>query len=242
MDADVCGQCHARGKSKDDQYFFPVGYQPGKKLEEYFNFSKPDYIQNSSKWWGNGRERKRHQEYFAWQQGGHANSLKSLQEGYDGRYGEVADDCLRCHEGNAALQGKASEVTLEEAEYGITCSVCHFVHGDLEKRRVDCNDCHGDGAFYHQPKKNANHVVCPETANVQCVNCHMPLTAKTGGKVQLHSHTPGVVPPSDTEKFQVPSSCANGGCHQDKDVDWLQARYVQHYKKTDGANKVAKLK
>jgi hypothetical protein len=232
LDSYQCGQCHTRGKSKDGKYFFPVGYKPGEKLEDYFDELKPDYIQNSSQWWGNGREHKRHQEYFGWKQGGHANSLKSLTDNYDGKYGKVTDDCLMCHAAEAAIAGKGSGLTISDVKEGITCSVCHNVHGDLDKARADCNTCHTKGAYYHKPERNNNHVPCPASANVTCVNCHMPLTVKTGGRLQLHTHTPGIIQPQDTIKFQVPNSCANGECHKDKQPDQMQAIYNQFYGST----------
>lgn len=232
LDSMVCGQCHTRGKSKDGNYFFPVNYKPGMVLENYFDELKPDYIQNSSQWWGNGRERKRHQEYFSWKQGGHVNSLKSLMEGYEGQYGAVKDSCLVCHAAKAALKGKGAGIGLNDVEHGITCSVCHYVHGDLEKARISCDSCHQEGAYYHQPTRNSDHVPCPTSANVQCVNCHMPLTVKNGGEYTLHTHTPGIIQPEDTEKFGVPSSCANGGCHQDRETSWLQAAFDKFYKKS----------
>jgi formate-dependent nitrite reductase cytochrome c552 subunit len=85
--------------------------------------------------------------------------------------------------------------------------------------------------LFHQPERNAEHVVCGDDAKVTCVDCHMPLTAKTGGGLNLHSHQPGIIPPSDTELYGIPSSCSNGGCHTGQDVDWLQAAYERHYLK-----------
>ena len=229
LDSMMCGQCHTRGKSKDGNFFFPVSYKPGKNLEDHFDEIKPDYIQNSSHWWGNGRERKRHQEYFAWKQGGHANSLKSFTEGYDGKYGELTNDCLVCHAATAAMKGKGAGVGLDDVEHGITCAVCHYSHGDLDEPRLGCDSCHSKGAYFHHPTRNEGHIPCPSSANVQCVNCHMPLTGKNGGEYALHSHTPGIVQPKDTAEFGVPSSCANGECHQDRDVEWLQGTYEVHY-------------
>jgi hypothetical protein len=231
LDAQMCGQCHTRGRSKDGIYFFPVGYRPGKTLSMFFNEDQPIEGQNSSKWWGNGHAHKRHQEYFAWKQGGHANSLKTLTENYDGRYGEVTSECLPCHAAKAALAGERG-VRLENVSQGITCAVCHHVHGKLDQLRRTCADCHGDGAFYHQPERNANHVPCPPAAQVNCVNCHNPLTVKNGGGFTLHSHSPGIIPPKDTAQFGVPSSCANGDCHAGQEVDWLQEAFERHYKVT----------
>ena len=229
LDADICGQCHTRGRSKDNQYFFPVGYKPGKNLLEFFKEDEPDYIQNSNKWWGNGHPRKRHQEYFAWRQGGHVNSLKSLKEGYDGRYGDANSKCLSCHAGEAINDSQSENYQLEEVEYGITCVVCHNSHANLDKPRLECSSCHGEGASYHQPENNQKHVVCPKDANVQCQQCHMPLTVMNGGGYTLHSHRAGIIAPSDTSEFGVPNSCGNGGCHADKNLEWQQDEYKKHY-------------
>jgi len=52
-----------------------------------------------------------------------------------------------------------------------------------------------------------------------------------GGDYTLHSHRAGIIPPSDTKKFGVPNSCANGGCHGDQTTEWLNDKFVNHYKK-----------
>jgi hypothetical protein len=228
LDADACGQCHSRGLAIDGKHFFPVGYRIGDPLADHFRESRPLIGQNSAEWWGNGRERKRHQEYGAWKQGGHADSLKSLTDRYDGRYGEVTSACLRCHAAEAAANPRR-DYRLAEVRHGITCAVCHNVHGALDQQRFNCNDCHEQGAYYHAPERNAEHVVCGKGVDVTCVDCHMPLTAKNGSGLNLHSHHPGIIPPSDTDLYGVPSSCANGGCHADRESEWLQAALRDHY-------------
>jgi len=228
LEAEVCGQCHTRGRSTSGEFFFPVGYRPGDELDPYFEYELPSEGQNSSYWWGNGHERHRHQQYWAWRQGGHADSLSVLTERYDGRYGALEDDCLRCHAGESAVS-TSNELSTAKAAEGITCSVCHNVHGSLDEPRVACDACHTEGAFYHQPERNADHVPCPSSAAVSCVGCHMPQTIQISGEHILHSHRPGVVPPEDTLKWQAPSSCANGGCHLDETPEELQAVFGAHY-------------
>jgi len=230
VDAQICGQCHTRGHSKDGALFFPYGYKPGARLDSYFDEIKPYAAQNTSQWWRNGHPRKRHQEYYSWRQGGHVNSLKSLKGGYDGKYGQVTSKCLGCHAGEAINDGQSEHYTLEEVEYGITCAVCHNVHGKLEQLRLSCSSCHGEGASYHQPEINPNHIPCPESAEVQCEQCHMPLTVMNGGGYTLHSHRAGIISPDETRKSGVPGSCANGGCHKDKSIDWLQAAFDKNYR------------
>jgi hypothetical protein len=104
------------------------------------------------------------------------------------------------------------------------------VHGELDEVRQDCASCHGDGAYYHQPARNAEHVPCPRAANVSCVDCHMPLMVMTGGAYQLHSHAPGVVEPAESAKWGMPSSCNSGGCHAGVEVGELQAKFDRHYR------------
>lgn len=211
-DADACGQCHVRGKDPSGKYFFPVDYRPGDDLMEHFVPENAFPDQDSSHWWRNGHARDRHQEYAGWVQGGHADSLRSLRESYDGRFGPVTDDCLGCHAADAILQ-PWKEVSASGATQPITCSVCHNAHGALDQLRMACGDCHGEGAFYHTPERNADHVPCPETAQVGCADCHMPLTAKIGGRYALHSHSPGIITPREAERRDMPSSCSNGPCH-----------------------------
>lgn len=229
LDAQVCGRCHSRGRSTDGALFYAADYRPGDDLEVLFKEDEPDFIQNSSNWWGNGRERARHQEYTAWKRGGHADSLKSLTENYDGRFGEVGPDCMRCHSAQGAVQGRA--VAVEQATDPVTCAACHNSHGAIDQARIGCGDCHDRGPLHHAAISTADHIPCPVEAAVECVDCHMPRTAKLGGEYRLHSHAPGITTPLEGAAFGSPSTCANSGCHADRSVEWLQAAFEQHYGK-----------
>jgi hypothetical protein len=226
-DADVCGQCHARGKDPSGRQFFPDHYRPGERVEDGFSLSEPSPGQNTTDWWGNGRARSRHQEFNEWRRGGHANSLRSLREGYDGRFGALTGACLRCHAGDAILFPER-ELGMEQASQGITCSVCHNVHGELDRPRRECADCHEGGAYYHAPERNAAHVPCPSSAAVGCADCHMPRVVRIAGRAQLHSHAPGVVPPSDGAAYSMPTSCTQAGCHAGADLAALQRAFERH--------------
>lgn len=228
-DSETCGQCHARGVDPSNEYFFPVGFRPGMDLDAHFRFDEPSPDQTSSSWWGNGSERRRHQEYTAWRVGGHAHSLEALKNGYDGRYGEVTAQCLSCHSGDYILAPERSKPSFSDVKQGITCAVCHNAHGDLDQARVDCAACHTTGAFEHGRARNADHVPCPADAEVGCVDCHMPLTGTLGGLFSLHSHRPGIVQPIETERWGVPNSCSNGGCHEREPAGDMQARFDQFY-------------
>lgn len=229
LDAAVCGQCHARGRSPDGATFFPVGYQPGERFADYFVEQEPDLIQNSAAWWGTGSERKRHQQYTAWKVGGHANSLRRLRESYQGQYGPVHSGCLRCHAAEAAVDpGRAHQ--LANMRHGITCAVCHNVHGNLDEARVGCADCHSKGAYHHRTEAIKNHVPCPDFAKLTCIDCHMPKTGKSGGEYNVNSHRPGIIEPARAGRFGAPSSCANGGCHENLSSAELQLRFDGFYR------------
>lgn len=230
VDAALCGQCHSRGMAIDDKAFFPHSYRPGDELEHHFKPLEADFIQNSSQWWGTGREKKRHQEYTAWSRGGHVDALETLFTSDHSSYGEPSDECLRCHAGEAAIRGESHGLWLEQAEHGVTCAVCHFSHGQLDQIRQDCKDCHDRGAFHHDRQSIESHVPCPVSANVQCIDCHMPLTVKMGGEFVLRSHAPGITEPIEGANYEAPSSCANGLCHQKTDPLWLQQQFEAFYR------------
>nr|WP_225444613.1 multiheme c-type cytochrome [Pseudomarimonas arenosa] len=233
LDAETCGQCHARGNSPSGEYFFPVGFEPGGSLEDKFVFSQPDYLQNSSQWWGTGRERDRHQQFQAWQRGGHADALKSLGSSYDGRFGPVERECYQCHSAEyAVFPEKAKDAELVP-ELGVTCSVCHNVHGELDSQRMTCVDCHDNGAKHHAQDALVDHVPCPESAKVECIDCHMPITITIGGELRLRSHAPGITEPQQAASFDSPSSCANGGCHSNASSEDMQTAFDNFYRAGD---------
>jgi hypothetical protein len=228
-DAQICGQCHARGTTADGALFFPYGYRPGAELVDFFVEEQPSVGQTTGHWWGNGFERNRHQEYTAWSGGGHAESLDRLRDKYDGRYGVVSDACLDCHSGDYILAPRRGRPSVETARYGVTCAVCHNVHGRLDEPALTCGACHGAGAFYHRAELNASHVACGADAGVGCVGCHMPLVGKIGGTYMLHSHRPGVVSPEDSVQYGMPNSCMNGSCHPDATLEWALSAYSASY-------------
>lgn len=155
-------------------------------------------------------------------------ALDSLKNGYDGRFGEVDSECLVCHSAEAAIYPDRS-FDLSEVQLGVTCAVCHQVHGDLDQPRLSCESCHDQGPFHHSQIAVAEHVPCPTSADVQCIDCHMPITIKIGDAYRLRSHAPGITAPKDASAFSAPSSCANGGCHQSADAGWLQDEYERFY-------------
>jgi hypothetical protein len=52
----------------------------------------------------------------------------------------------------------------------------------------------------------------------ECVACHMPKIAQEIGGVMVRSHTFRFIPPSETEKLNVPNACTT--CYADKPNAW----------------------
>ena len=119
---------------------------------------------------------------------------------------------------------------------GLTCVVCHEPHGikdndnkEYLKQKI-CIDCH-DKANFLASSKDEKHYPCPED-KVTCADCHMPKIVKSGGAYTIRSHAFKIVTPDMTEAYKIPNSCQNGGCHDNKSVQWAKAAYQQHYIKT----------
>ncbi len=121
-------------------------------------------------------------------------------------------------QGNDFVQSRMSEK-------GVRCYGCHDVHGtpydaDLRLPGNDvCLQCHGPqqqagpaGTLEH----HTQHV--PDSEGSLCVNCHMPLTARTVGDVSVRSHTFTFVTPGDTERYGIPNACTS--CHADQTLAW----------------------
>jgi predicted CXXCH cytochrome family protein len=117
---------------------------------------------------------------------------------------------------------------------GVRCSDCHDVHSG--KRRAEgnalCARCHRADT-YDAP---AHHFHRAEwkgkpSAGVLCVSCHMP------GQYFMvvhfrRDHSMRVPRPDLTGAIGVPNACSAAGCHADKALSWVQARYDAWYGKT----------
>jgi len=240
VDSTVCGQCHSRGHSTTAQqqpvnFQFPLNYKPGTALPKNFI---PLSLANDKKgkfWWGNGVAKNRHQEYADWQNSGHSKSLINLLTKKDHARGERQDKCLVCHSADyRAAKDKANRPTLETAQQGITCVVCHNPHGKKSNHNMEpegtatCAGCHIDSMAKSLKKTGKGHYPCPPGAPT-CVGCHMPVIVKTGGTFTLHSHAFAIVTPKKAKELGSPSSCQNAGCHLDRSEDWAIQSYKDFY-------------
>lgn len=136
VDAEVCGRCHVGGKTKPGlyhrQYPWPEGVVPGGDvhIEDVF-----DYDWSDENWWYDevvdstaipGHARSQNQQYMEYQGGddqpssAHARSLDDLKAS-----DQAQDYCLRCHSEDYR---RDNTLTLETAQFPITCVTCHSTH------------------------------------------------------------------------------------------------------------------
>lgn len=235
--ASVCGQCHNRGNNKPidgskGKFNFPINFKPGDNLKPAFNPLTQKKDKKGKYWWGNGISKNRHQEYADWQNSKHSKALKNLHEKKQEGRGEKTDQCLTCHSTDYLLAKEGQKPNLDTAEFGVTCAACHDPHGFTNKRdklnrgtRV-CAKCHIDSMATKTRKGNRPHYPCPPAA-VTCADCHMPRIVSTGGDFTLRSHAFQIVKPQTG--MESPNSCQNGGCHNNKNLDWAVQAFRKSY-------------
>lgn len=240
----VCGQCHSRGSQSVDnehmtiKFNFPLEYIPGKEIGKEFKPLTKQQDKKGKYWWGNGISKNRHQEYADFARSKHAKSLKNLKEKRKESCGEPEDSCLQCHSTDYRMADKEHKPTLSEAKEGLTCIVCHEPHG-IDKKYIrdtvgahKCAECHANSLSRSTAETGKAHFPCPAD-KVKCADCHMPRIVSTGGAFTLRSHAFKIIPPQATEKYQVPNSCQNGGCHADKDLQWAKEVFNEYYPDID---------
>jgi predicted CXXCH cytochrome family protein len=243
-DPQICGQCHSQGTGSDNRAY-PVGYRPGDDLLLTLNLATPD---DSAHWRASGHASGQNMQYNEWLLSGHASALASLRSS-----DQANDTCLECHSSDylwtdqlraaneaGERKGSAPEaVTLETAQYGVTCASCHELHGEGEydyqlvnEPYALCVSCHADERLegIHHPVKEMfeGEVLVDPVAGVpskhfeegvQCSTCHMPLILQTGTTWHSGSHTMSPLLPGEVTGEQ-PDSCT--GCHTDLSRDYMQ--------------------
>lgn len=134
-DAQICGQCHSQGTTPDGLPY-PVDYLPGGNLldESVFALFPPE---DSAHWWATGHASQKYMQFNEEFYFGHSASLERLRES------EGAEDtCLVCHSEDyrwtvGLLEAHESgeregtppdPVTVESAQFGVTCVSCHTIH------------------------------------------------------------------------------------------------------------------
>lgn len=113
-------------------------------------------------------------------------------------------------------------------QHGVTCSSCHDVHGTqypaqlIKPANELCLDCHGPAAVNgpNAATLQAHTQHAPDSTGSQCIECHMPKTARTISDVNVRSHTFGFITPQMTEQYGIANPCTS--CHTDQTNAWAQ--------------------
>ncbi|MCC6612814.1 MAG: hypothetical protein IT320_05000 [Anaerolineae bacterium] len=253
-DAQVCGQCHSRGTDPESGLPYPVNYRPGSDLlhEDIFNLAATD---DPNSFWETGHARRNNMQFNEWFTSAHASALETMKGSSN-----AADGCVQCHSGDNALrqrilalyedgQDREGEtppdaITLETAQFGVTCTTCHSPHeaADVDFLLVDteyaiCTDCHRNTDLtptLHHPvmemfegQQIVDSVEGIPSAHFsaeegpRCVTCHM--TEVPIDNAQLANHTWRPIIPGEAED-SPPDSCS--GCHSDLTTGDLQSLVV----------------
>lgn len=247
-DPQICGQCHNQGIDPEAERPYPANYLPGAELvgSQSYTLVAPD---DSAHWWSSGHARSTNMQYNEWLESGHANALVTVKTS------DYADDtCLQCHSTeytwtaalNTAIETGEHEgalfadVTVNAAQFGVTCASCHEVHGSdehdyllTEEPYTLCTSCHRDGESFeavHHPVQEmfegttvvdlvAGSVSRHFTEGAECTTCHMPTSVKTGETWYSGTHTMAPALPGAITDDQ-PDSCT--GCHSDLSQSYMQ--------------------
>lgn len=240
VDSAICGQCHIRGTSPgEDPAGYPVGYVVGGPLDEtMFTAVMPTGAADDPNFWPDGTEKKHRQQYITHQMSAHGNALASITESDHG-----SDRCMACHSTDFAFQDRTfpqDVVTVENAQFSITCVQCHSPHGETaqEDQLVGesyalCASCHQSTSGGVRPIRVGNEVHHPmremfegvsflgldpnpsphfanEAYGPICASCHMVGTAKSANIGDIGTHTFGIILPTQNAEGQ-PDSCTQ--CH-----------------------------
>lgn len=236
----VCGQCHSRGNQLSDtehmqtSFRFPLNVTPGDDLPKEYKPLTQDKDKKGKHWWGIGLSKNRHQEFADFSVSKHSRALELLKSKHTDMRGELTDECLECHSADYRLAADDEKPTLESAKMGLSCPVCHEPHGkDREPGSAyigpeRCGLCHADSMSIKAAEIGRPHTPCPPSA-ASCADCHMPYIVKSGGAFPIRSHAFSIVPPQASEGTGMPNSCQNGGCHDDRNLDWAISEFDKHY-------------
>jgi tetratricopeptide (TPR) repeat protein len=116
---------------------------------------------------------------------------------------------------------------------GVRCADCHDVHSGkrLKEKNELCTRCHRTDTYdapshhFHKAEWKGK-----PSAGVLCVSCHMP--GQDFMRVHFRrDHSMRVPRPDLTAAIGVPNACSAAGCHSDKPLGWVQAKYDGWYGK-----------
>lgn len=183
VSAQVCGQCHVRGKDITYELGNPASFS-------YTHGEKPH---------------KHHQQFYDWNMSAHSRSMETPKPRDFCLACHSADNLFNTD----LITLLDIKYTIENATNPITCVNCHsphtlglrISHGAEAGAEADeitvCTQCHtGDGRpeetvkeEWHHPQAELYTGSVHYASGVTCVECHMPLDTKTAIAYDLRNHT-----------------------------------------------------
>ena len=201
---EVCMACHLAGKPTVVEYAWPVGYQPGKKLSDYWHGFEPESGKSSAEFWGNGTAHKNRVQGNTFSQSiMHANGLQ----------------CSNCHDAHGS---RHQSMTIKSAETNALCLSCHgpgksigpkyaniseHTHHSPTSTGSQCINC-------HMTKTGENSVGAE--ARDHTFNFISPAVSISNGD-------------GKDESKRIPNSC--NVCHADKTPEWALSKVKTWYPK-----------
>ena len=254
-DPQVCGQCHSQGTNTAAGLPYPTTYRPGQNLLDPSVFTLvPE--EDAVHWWVKGHAKSPNMQYNEWLQDGHAKALTTLKGSTN-----ASQNCLSCHSGdynavNAQIEAvKAGDrkglapaaLTLETAQYGVTCTSCHDPHLKTTDATPPtdfslvadpytlCTSCHSDNFIttgpHHPVKEMFEGIQVIEqvqgepsqhfttTDGPRCVTCHMP-SLQVGSEQRATHFTSPIQPDQTIGVDGLKDACST--CHDDVAPDAMQ--------------------
>ena len=104
---EVCLSCHQAGKTNSEEYAWPVGYQPGRKLGDYWHGFEPEAGKQTPEFWANGTAHKNRV------QGNTFTHSVMFKQGIQ---------CSNCHDAHGS---RYRSMTIKSAETNALCLACH---------------------------------------------------------------------------------------------------------------------
>ncbi len=164
---EICAACHVRGKDVSDEYFFPIGYLPGAKLE--------DYLVPIEKLEGEMNGGAIHRLWDKWRADREAQARSrcevcGIHQSTKPKGPQVSLDaiCMSCHE----YEERLPLHTRHKAGTAIGCGDCHEQKPpDLNESKE--NDVHSYGYFLIHPQNCWDKEIYRK-----CAKCHKDKTEK----------------------------------------------------------------
>jgi len=104
---DICESCHLSGKPPGTDYAWPVGYEPGLKLADFWEASEPEAGKQTSEFWPNGTAHKNRVQ---------GNTFRQSRMYHAGL------QCTSCHDPHGSRHGA---LTIKSTHDNALCLMCH---------------------------------------------------------------------------------------------------------------------